>query len=244
MKEIKKIFPDVPPPVENRIAQTIIAGQDYMSRHIPGRTSVWLLFGQQLKYISPFLWAAQFSALVIVVYAVMLNEPNLYTAQNILFQLAPLTALLAIPELLKDVFHDMSELERSCKNSGSTVLLMRLIAVGGINLFALSLFVGILAGVWGYNFPALALYAVVPYNLVNVICLGVVQLFKIKGKSAALAVSLLSAGVTWVLPNTGLNITNYVLLAVFIATTIILSVQVWAIIKKNQTEVMSYGIDV
>ena len=225
-KEIESMFPDVPPADVKQIEQTIAEGQDYMAWHIPEKTPVFRLFREQLKYISPLLWAAQFAALVIAALSATGSEPNLNMAQTILLGVAPLTALLAVPELIKDVLCDMSELENSCKNSGSMVLLLRLIAVGSINISVLSLLAGIFAATWNFGFFSLLLYGAVPFNCVNIISLGAIRLLKIKGRSAALAVSLLSAVTVFMLPS-AVVLNDFILAISFAATTIILSVQIY-----------------
>ena len=236
-KKLKVYFPseNIPAPDDNKIQQTIRLGQNYMGRNIPQKTPLFYLFLEQIKYLSPILWATQFLALIVIVFIAANGELNLSMAQSILFQVAPLTALFAVPELVKDVLFSMSELEKSCKNSSSTILLMRLIGVGCINLFALSLFAGIFAGSLGQNFFALMLYVLVPYNCVNIINLLFIRLFRIKGRGASLAVSLLSAAVVYVIPMqiSFVDIASgQVLLTLFAGTTIILIVQIIKIFKS------------
>lgn len=234
------LFPDenIPRPNESRIKQTVALGQNYMERNVPEKTPILSLFCEQVKYISPFLWVAQFAALIIILSMTISGEPNLLTAQSILFQLAPLAALFAVPELIKDSLYNMSELESSCKNSGSVILLMRLIVVGCINVTMLILFAGIIAGTWHQDFFSLILYAIVPYNCVNMICLAFIQILKIRGRSAALTVSVLSAVIVFILPMGIIslsNISNMTMLAVFIGTVTLLSIQMIRVFKSMPT---------
>ncbi len=225
----------IPPSNESRIKQTIALGQEYMQRHIPEKTPFLSLFHEQVKYISPFLWITQFAALIIILSATMGGEPNVLTAQNMLFQLAPLSALFAVPELMKGSLYNMSELESSCKNSGSVILLMRLIAVGCINMATLLLFTGIMTGTWQQSFFSLILYAVVPYNLVNVICLALILMLKIRGSNAALTVSVLSAAIVFTLPMGVISlgdISNMTMLAAFIGTAALLYFQMVQVLKS------------
>ena len=236
--KLRKMFPNenIPIPREAAITRTIIAGQDYIGRHIPAKTSALRLFGQQAKYISPVLLGTQFLVLLIVIATAISNEPDIHAAQNLLFNLAPLAAMLAIPELIKDVLFDMSELEKSCKNNSSVILLMRLIIIGSINIAVLLLLTAILAGTWGFNFLSLALYAVVPYNLVNIANLAFIRLLKIKGRNAVLVISFISAAAVYVLPN-AFFITESLLLTAFVATTIILLVQIINMYRTIKGEV-------
>ena len=235
-KKKHEIFPveTIPLPDENRIKQTIIIGQRYIEKNIPAKTPLLRLFSEQVKYISPPLWATQFLALVIILAFSFSIEPNLLMAQSILFQISPLAALIAVPELTKDSLYNMSELESSCKNSGSIVLLMRLIAIGGINIIILLLLACTLAATWGYSLFSLIMYVLVPYNCVNIVCLGFMQLLKIKGRNPALAVSLLSAAVIFTLPTTMVvaNISAFLMAAIFIVTTVVLAAQILMLFRS------------
>ena len=240
MKSKKKqaiYFPseNIPIPKDSKIQQTIRLGQDYIDRNIPQKTPQFYLFIEQIKYLSPVLWAAQFIALLVIVAVSVNRELNLHEAQKILLQIAPLTALFAVPELFKDILFGMSELEKSCKNSSSRVLLMRIIGMGCINLFALSVCAGIFTASLSQNFFTLILYVLVPYNCVNIINLLFISLFRIKGRGAALAVSLLSSAIVYFIPMQ-INFTeiagSQILPALFAGTTIILTIQIIKIFKS------------
>lgn len=239
-KQLGRLLPNenISRPNENQIKKTIALGQDYMERNIPENTSILRLFYEQVKYLSPLLWATQFAALIIILSMTMAAEPSLLTAKNILFQLAPLTALFAIPELIKDSLYNMSELESSCKNNGSVILLMRLIAVGCINVAMLLLFTGVIVRTWNQNFLSMVLFAIVPYNCVNVICLMFIQMLKIRGRSTTLMISILSAFIVFVFPIRIISlgdISNTVMLAVFIGTMALLTIQIIKIFKSTPT---------
>jgi len=226
---------NIPKPDEKKIEQTILLGQDYMDRNIPQKTPLLYLFLEQIKYISSALWATQFSALIVISLIAANGELNLSTAQNILFKAGSLTAIFAVPELVKDVFFRMSELEKSCKNNSSTILLMRLIGVGCINLFTLAVFAGIFAGSLGQNFFSLVLFVLVPYNCVNIINLFFIMIFKIKGRGTSLAVSILSSAIVYVVPIRISFISTagqQVLLTLFAGTTVVLTVQIIKIFKS------------
>ena len=243
---IWELFPNdsIPLPDEHRIKQAILLGQEYIEQNIPAGTPVWRLFYDQIKYLSPLLWATQFLALIAVISLALSGEPNLFSAQTALLQIAPLTAIFVVPEIIKDSLCCMTELESSCKNNGSTILLIRLIAVGFINIAALSLFVSILAGTWNYSFLSLILYAFVPYNCVSIICLGLIRLLKVKGRSAALVVALLSAITVFIIP-TSVAVADFsasVMLAAFVGTAMILTFQIIGIVRSMSVGGMFNGI--
>lgn len=225
----------IPKPDENKRKQTIRLGHEYMNQNIPQKTSPLYLFLEQIKYISPVLWATQFLALIVVSFIAANGELNVPMAQRILFQTAPLTALFAVPELVKDVFFRMWELEKSCKNNSSTLLLMRLIGVGCINVFLLCVFAALFAGSLGQNFFSLILFVLVPYNGVNIINLFFLSVFKIKGHGTSVAVSMLSCAILYVVSLRIDFITcagQQILLALFAGTTVILTYQIYKIFKS------------
>ncbi|MCL1803795.1 MAG: hypothetical protein FWG30_09205 [Eubacteriaceae bacterium] len=234
-KSIGMLFPDesIPSPDEKRITQTIAMGQEYIERHIPETTPIFGLLGLQAKYISPLLWATQFLALIVASSLMMSREPDLATAQNILFHVAPLTALFAVPEIIKDSLYEMAELESSCKNSGSIILLVRLVAVGCLNILMLSLFVLMLARAWHFRIISLILYALVPYNCAIIMSLGCIQLLKIRGRHAAQFAAFVSAAIVYAFPTAVFTIGTSALamISAFAISAIFLSLQIYWLFK-------------
>lgn len=222
---------------EGRMQKTIQLGQEYMETHVPSRTSPLRLLTEQIKYLSPLLWIVQFAALLLVFSAVFQGGLNAENTRNIFFQTAPIIALLAVPEFLKDIHFNMSELERSCKNRIGTILLLRLAAVGGINLITLALLSGILAAACDSSFLQLLLSVVVSYNLTALLSLFLVSLLKLKTRIGALAVSFAAcAAVITVSVKT--SIVHYmnlaVLLLLFIVTFSLLAAQIAQILSNSR----------
>ncbi|MDR0813156.1 MAG: hypothetical protein LBO63_04030 [Oscillospiraceae bacterium] len=226
-------------PDENRIEQIITEGQRYMDSHVPQRTPRLVLLVQQLRYISPLLWVTQLLALVLLVINVSTRAVGVAAAREILFAAAPLISLFAVPELFKDICRDMSELENVCKNSGSRILTMRLIIVGGINISVLTLLTAVVSGSWGVSFAALILYALVPFNCLCILNLLAFRLFRIRSRSGAAALSVLSAAAVLYLPaQTGVlaKISERLWGGIFIATLLILIWQVLRILRAAKSQ--------
>jgi hypothetical protein len=188
---------------EDSIRKVVALGQRYMDGHVPRRTPFSRLFVRQFRYISPVLWATQLivlAALLSVAFLLQGADDAPRAAEDIVLIFAPLTALYAVPELYKDVFCDMSELEFSCKNSGSKILMIRLVIIGLINLSVLLISTSVLACRWDLSFPALMATALVPYNCANIINLAILRIFGIRTRSGALCLSLVAAVLAWALP--------------------------------------------
>lgn len=244
-----KIFTEtecIPEPSKERIDTVISLGQHYMDTHTPHRTSLFYLFKEQIKYLSPLLWLFQLSAIILITAFAFSQADNSENVCNLLFQIAPLISVMAVPELIKDVLCNMSELEKSCKNSGSTILILRLIAVGLINVLAIALISGVLAGAYNLNYLVILLYAFVPYNFANIISLFLIRVIKINTRSGALAVSFISAAVLIALPvqTQIISVLNVVTLSVsFLISLIILTIQVLQVLKTYLKGELNYGIE-
>lgn len=236
----------VPKPGKERIDTVIFLGKHYMDTHTPRKTSVFYLFIEQIKYLSPVLWLFQLAAIILISFFAFSHTDSTDNVYSTLFQIAPLVSLMAVPELVKDVLYNMSELERSCKNSGSIIILLRLIAVGMINILVISLLSVILAGAYHLNFFVLLLYAFVPYNCVNIIGLTVIRMLKVSSRSGVFALSLISASVMIALPIQTqiidlLSVTT--LMISLLVTILILTIQFRQIFKSHLKGEQIYGIE-
>lgn len=244
-----KIFTEterIPEPNKDRIDTVILLGQHYMDTHTPQRTSLLYLFTEQIKYLSPSLWLFQFVTIILITTFAFSQADNADNVANILFQISPLVSIMAVPELIKDMLCNMSELERSCKNSGSTILILRLIAVGIINILVIALISGVLAGTYQLNFFELLLYAFVPYNFANIINLLLIRVLKITSRSGALALSFASVFILIALPiqtqiTNALNVTT--LLIALSITMIVLAIQIVQVFKIYPKGELIYGIE-
>lgn len=220
---------DIPQPDDTQIVKVVSEGQKYMDTHVPFRTSYMRLLFEQAKYISPFLWGTQLIVLMIsLIISSNLPAPDYNGAREVLFLVAPIIAIFAVPELFKDVFFEMSEMETSCKNSGGVILIMRLIIVGLLNVVAITIFSAILASNWSIRFISLLLFALVSCNCVNIINLLFIRVFQIKRRVSALSLSLLSAVIVYIFPTKLPSISYWseaVWIAIFIATAIVLACQ-------------------
>lgn len=234
----------IPLPDKERVDAAILLGQRYMNTHTPRRTPAFYLFVEQIKYLSPSLWLFQLIAAVLISAFAVSQADGAENVYSVLFQIAPLVSVMAVPELIKDVLCNMSELERSCKNSGSVLLLLRLIAVGMLNVLVIAFMSGILAGVYRLNFFVLLLYAFVPYNCANIISLLLIRVLKINSRFGTLTVSFTSALALMILPLQTqivyvLNTTT--LLIALLGTMIILAVQVIQVFKEHPKGELLYG---
>jgi len=189
MKQMLEQY-EVPQAKESDISNTIQMGQNELNRLVRNKTPFMNLIIDQLKYISPLLWATQLLAIIlIVVLSANLEDPYLEVRQ-ILFEITPLLALFAVPESIKSAVYGMSELENVCKNSASKVLTARVLVIGCINLAAITIITVSVSARYGLPFSQIILYGLVPFNIVNSINLIVFDLFKVRSSFVAIAGSL------------------------------------------------------
>lgn len=248
MKKNKIFFEteNIPKPSKARIDTVVLLGQRYMDTHTPRKTSAFYLYAEQVKYLSPTLWLFQLAAIILISSFAVSQADSADNIYSVLFRAAPLVSVMAVPELIKDVLCNMTEIEKSCKNSGSTILLLRLIAVGIINVSVIALISGILAGAYRLNFFVLLFYAILPYNCANIMNLAVIRVLKISSRSSAFALSLISAFIMSALPMqtqiiSTLSVTT--LMISLLVTILILAIQFKGIFKSHLKGEQIYGIE-
>lgn len=180
----------VPYGAEEDIARTILEGQKVMTGIVSSKTAFSVLLKEQAKYISPFLWMTQLIAITLtILLSIHLIDPYL-EIQRILFTLTPILAFFAVPELVKNMVCGMSELEDTCKNNVSKILVARLFIIGSVNLVALTIMITFLSIQHQIPFTQVVLYGLVPFNIVNGIHLLVFHFIKIRSSVASISVSL------------------------------------------------------
>lgn len=245
MKDIEFILDRdyIPEINKDQIDAVVSTGQQYMETHTPYKTLLFTLFTEQVKYLSPLLWMCQFIAIVLIA---ALQAGHADNIRNVLLQVTPLISIMAVPELIKDILYNMIELEFSCKNRGSTILIMRLIAVGSINVLALSLISAVLAGMYRMNFTELLLYAFLSYNLSNISTLFLIQVLKIRSRNGALILSLLSAIMVISMPFQNqivYDLSMASLFALVLVTMLVLLAQVIHLFKTYSKGELIYGAE-
>lgn len=219
----------VPEPQEANIAKTILQGQKYMNTHIPQKSSVLRLVYDQIHYISPWLWLAQFIALLLlIVTAFTANDMSYDTAKNTMLLLAPLTTIFAVPEFFKDVSCGVLEIEMTCKNNSASIFSIRLILIGFINISMITIFASTLSITWGLRFVSVILCGLIPCNVIYIINFFVFRLLKICGRLSVLSCSLLTGILVFIASTritvlTSLNETAWIVICVL--TSIILIAQ-------------------
>ncbi|WP_294853423.1 hypothetical protein [uncultured Oscillibacter sp.] len=189
---IKKMLEqyEVPQAKERDISNAIQMGQHELYKLVCNKTPFKYLITDQLKYISPLLWATQLLAIILIaVLFVNLESPYL-EVKKIIFEITPLLSIFAVPELIKSAIYGMSELENVCKNSASKALTARLLVIGCINLVAITIITAFVSVRYALPFSQIILYSLVPFNIINSINLIVFELFKVRSSFIAITVSL------------------------------------------------------
>ena len=154
----KEEFLSTLPVKEMSAAEFVISQAGYV------RKVTWLLFALIVILIagSPF----------------MLKEEAIWFISGLM----PILALLAVSENSKSERYNMAELEASARFSLRSVLLARMVLLGGVNLAALLIAAPI--GIWvgEYLAPVTGLFIVTPFFLSSAIGLYIVR--KVKGQAA------------------------------------------------------------
>ncbi|MCH5325463.1 MAG: hypothetical protein J1E39_09660 [Eubacterium sp.] len=230
----------IPEPKLSDIENTVSAGQRYISVVRPRKTPLMRLFFAQIRYLSPALWVTQLVGLLFVGYMCIGTELVTQRGGLTMMMLAvPLVAMMNVPELVKDTLCNMSELERSTKIGSGTILLLRLGAVNCANL-AVLLIAALTASLAGsLSFVTLLLFTVAVYNIVNILCLAIIRLFKIRGRNGAMCVSttvmFITMSMSVILPYdfTEMLIKNTLLLIVMLAVSVaVFAAQITVMLKR------------
>lgn len=189
LKEILQQY-HVPHGKEDDMSKTIVLAQNLMDRIVPSKTEWGVLLRDQARYISPYLWLTQLIAIIMtMIFSINLTDKN-FEIQRILFTLTPILAFFAVPELVKSMIWGMAELEDTCKNSTTKILVARLFIIGSVNLAALTIMIAFLSVQYHIPFIRLVIYGLVPFNIANGIHLLVLHFIKIRSSVASMSISL------------------------------------------------------
>lgn len=204
MKQSK--YMDYVPAVRpEKMDEAIGLGCRFMEQNIPDWTPRLSLMQMQLRYVSPLFWLAQLLLIVLTVMVGLVSAASSGAADHemagrMVFQLAPVLCLVAVPELVKDLHYDMSELENCCKNDSSIVLQMRLLIVGLTDVVTLTLLAAVLAGSLQQDFLMTVIYAMAPFVWASVANLLILRALRIRGRLGAVFLTLLPVALAWVVP--------------------------------------------
>ena len=190
-----KLLPDdyIPPFNQKGMERIIETGKAYMSTHIPAHIPFGTLMRNQLHFTSSALWLVQFVVLLFVIAVAWFFEDLDYmNTSRLMIVLAPVSVLLALPELTKDSSCGVLEMELSCKYSAATVFLIRMFLIGTSNVFAIIIYSAFFSFQWQLRFINVALYGLIPMNIIYILSIFAFQILNLHSRVAALACSLAS----------------------------------------------------
>ncbi|MCI6012768.1 MAG: hypothetical protein MRZ97_08270 [Firmicutes bacterium] len=193
-------FPDyIPEFAQIRRDCIIEEGKRFMQNSIPEKTPYFRLFSQQLRYISPVFWIWQVLIFLGVLFLSISIPGGEMFAGELLYYTGPLVGILAYPEMFRDLFYDMSEIENSCKNNSATLFTMRLLIVGIMNLFLLTVLAAVTSQAWDDSFLRTAVFGLTPFLWIHLTALPLLHVMHIRSRIGALALSALMTATAWIL---------------------------------------------
>ncbi|WP_438349756.1 hypothetical protein ACP8HI_03510 [Paenibacillus sp. FA6] len=187
----------------------------------------------QIKYISPYLWVIQATLLLIVSGFLLISNSTQNVYQSVIATLSvssPIIALVVIPELAKSFNHHVWEMEATCKFNLQKLIAIRLMIIGTLDLFAITIMVIITSAFYELSLINVILYILVPFNLASSIYLTILR--RIRGNSATII--CLTAGIFMAL---GVGI-----LAVYSELFTLTSTFIWITLFIISTAVLAYEI--
>ena len=234
------IFPDeyIPAVKPSEIEKTVDIGKRYISSHRPRKTPLSRIFLDQLKYLSPAIWILQLTALAAANY--FCGQLNVNNGFRMMLAVIPIISIVNVPELVKDMLFDMSELERSTRIGSGTVMLMRLLIISITDIFVLSFAALMASGMLGKEFFQILLFTLTVYNAENAVCLGIVRLFGMRSRNSVVclcaAVSLMTIMLAAIVNNDSFSAVseNMLLLALAaVVTALAFAAQIIFMTKKT-----------
>lgn len=182
-------------PLERK-EQAIRAARMTLCEVIPARADLSRLLLLQLRYISPFYWLLQLAAfLAAALLAVFWAQEAAPIAKDVLLFIAPATAILGIPELLKSFSRQVGELEMSCRHSVAETFLHRLFVIGLINILVLMSAALVLSLRFQIGFLQTLLAALIPLQAVYIISLLLLRAIPHTRRSSAVMLATLAGAV-------------------------------------------------
>ena len=198
-RHLKKQLADYQlPEIKNeKVQETLILAQQlYEKKGIFVRQTFCEMFRGQLGYISPLFWGIQLIALMGMVTILWLTvREELSKSMVCVFLSAgtPLLVLTGIPELTKSEIYGMWEIEQCCRCNLQKLWAIRMVLIGGTDLFILTVLYLFTALAYDIPLLFLGLYMLVPFQICAVICLAIIR----KGHSRHIAIWT-TAAVTFV----------------------------------------------
>ena len=174
---------------EDNREKTLELCKQYMLCHIPEKTPYIRLFSQQLRYISPLFWIWQIVVFLGVMFLAVAVPKGEMFAGELLYYTGPLVGILAYPEMFRDLFYDMSEIENSCKNNSAALFVMRLLLVGAMNLLLLTLLAVVISTAWDDSLLRTVVFGLTPSLWINLITLPLLRVARIRRRIGALVLS-------------------------------------------------------
>lgn len=197
MNEKKSKTDWIPVVRQEKVEEVIISGGLFMEQNVPAGSNVWVLMTKQLRYLSPSLWGCQLLLLCLAIAAALITSMDCADAGYMIFTMAPVAGFLTVPEMLKDLQYNMSELESVCRYDGAKVLVLRLISAGLINVLCLTMISAAMWEAFGVSFLKTVIYGLVPYVWVNVINLFMIMLLRIRSRRVGVLLSVIPAAASY-----------------------------------------------
>ncbi|WP_339216332.1 hypothetical protein [Solibacillus sp. FSL W8-0372] len=174
------------------------------------------LFIGQIKYISSYIWIVQAILLLLILLSMSLSTHGIDDHQTIITILsivAPIIAVVAIPELAKSFSYNMWEIESTSKFNLQKLIAIRLMIIGLIDLLIITILIATTSIFYEISFVNGVLYLLVPFNFANSIYLFLLR--KFHGKQVVISCLIASLIIAIVLGSLSVFNVWYLLTSTF-----------------------------
>lgn len=153
---------------------------------------------------------------------------------RLLFTLSSIFVFIGVPELVKSMIYNMSELEYTCKHSMPKVLITRLLIISMVNVLATTIMISFLSIRYQISFVELLLYGFVPLSIANGINFFLINLLKTRSIITFIGSSIFSGGLMIIFTGSEIfiKIGQITWIFIFIISLLVLFIEVYYLIKK------------
>lgn len=235
-RELKNLLQKykVPTGKEENIVKTIELGQNMMGDILTTDNSLFNFVKEQCRYISSYLWLTQFILMIVMMFLTSdLVEPKI-NVPRVLFTMSSIFVFIGVPELVKSMIYNMSELEYACKHSMPKILVTRLLIISMTNVFATTIMISFLSIRHQISFVEILLYGFVPLSIANGINFLLINLLKAKSIITFMSSSIFSGALMINFTGSEIftTISQMTWIFIFIISLLVLFIEVYYLIKK------------
>lgn len=221
-KSVKQLQEGLPSP-DRAKKMALIEQSKQLILHVPAKkASLPQFYLQQLWFIRPRTWVAQFLIVLVAAYFVM-NAPNIQTVIALASAVSPLIFLVSYSEWIRSQTHQVYELELTTAFSYKAVMLARIGLMNMLNILAITVLIFTVVQTGQLAILQAFFFVCIPFLLTSILGLWIVRTVPTKHVNQTVYVvgSLFSASLILIItlyPKLFLTISNGIWWSILLVT--------------------------